>query len=73
MDVTKTAANDAAKVDTQRSNIRGFTSWPLGVAAFKLFVFSQPSASRDKGLTQDSTVQRPSAARRKMIKEINYT
>ena len=36
--------------NTERADTRAFTSWPLGVAAFKLFVFSQPSISRDKGL-----------------------
>ena len=41
----------ANEPDAERADIPAFTSWPLGVTAFKLFVFSQPPVSRDKGLT----------------------
>ena len=34
------------------------------VDAFKVFLLTQPSVSHDKGLTKESTVQRPPAARK---------
>ena len=44
------------KADTVRADTRAATTWPLGVAAFKLFVLIQPSVSCDKGWTKDLTV-----------------
>ena len=53
--------------NTKRADTRAFTSWPLGVAAFKLFMFDQPSVSRNKGLTTlrrlDVHAPRPPTAR----------
>ena len=37
---------------TERVDTRAPTCWPPGLAAIKLIVFSQPSVSRDKGLTK---------------------
>ena len=41
----------------QRADTRAPPTWPLGIAAFESFVcrnLSQPSVSRDKGLTKES-------------------
>ena len=38
------------ELDTERADVRTFTSWPLVFAAIKLFVFSEPSVLHDKGL-----------------------
>ena len=40
------------EVDTERAGSPALTSWPLRVAAFQLFVLSQPSVLCDKGLTK---------------------
>ena len=44
--------------DTNKADTRVFTFWPLGIAAFRLYVFSQPSLWREKGLTKDSILSR---------------